>query len=275
MFKIAVFVLLTILLGDQGSIMAEEMNPDNNPALIDQVMVAIKLTETEGEKQPYQTLHTPVELYIYGTDAEVQYKIKQFNKDGFVTKTKNGRPVVVAQALGAYGILDINWPVWSKQAGLQGAKWQDPNAQDAVAKYKVQEYFNMFGSWDLVSIAWFAGPETAKEVAKGIEDGLDKKDNMGTSVRDYIIGINNDITEKMMEIKVDVAPDISFTPPVTKPQQTTMNKNLYAAQMLDTLNKAQNPSGQRPDLFASQVPEEAGSFEAAQIKTGIRREEAK
>ena len=229
--------------------MADELNPDLNPNLIDVYLLA--LTEKESNNR-YSLLHKP----------------------GFIEDFVTGKPIKV-QALGAYGILDINWPVWSKQAGLQGAKWQDPNGQDAVAKYKVQGYFNMFGSWDLVSIAWFAGPETAKEVAKGIEDGLDKKDNMGTSVRDYIIGINNDITEKMMEIKVDVAPDISFTPPVTKPQQTKMNKNLYAAQMLDTLNKAQNPSGQRPDLFASQVPEEAGSFEAAQIKTGIRREEAK
>ena len=68
--------------------MAEEMNPDINPSLIDQVLVAIKLTETEGEKQPYQTLHPPVELYIYGTDSEIEAKVKQFNEDGFVTKLK-------------------------------------------------------------------------------------------------------------------------------------------------------------------------------------------
>ena len=229
--------------------MANEFNPDTNPNLIEVYLLALKEKESSNR---YSLLHKPGVI------------------EDFVT----GKPVKV-QALGAYGILDINWDVWSKQAGLEGAKWQDPNAQDAVAKYKVQEYFDKFGSWDLVSIAWFAGPETAKEVAKGFKQGMDKKDNMGTSVKDYVAGMNNLITEKMMNIKIDIAPDISFTPPVSNPIQGQENRQLYAAQILDAMNKATNPSGQRPDLFASQVPEKAGSFEAAQIKTDIRRQEAK
>jgi hypothetical protein len=54
---------------------------------------------------------------------------------------------------------------------------------------------------------------------------------------------------------------------------------MYAAQLFDAMNKANNPSGKRPDLFSSefnsQVPDAAGGYQAAQIKTGIRREEAK
>ena len=94
--------------------MAEEMNPDINPSLIDTALKAIKLVETEGQKQPYQTLHTPVDIYIYGTESERAYKVKQFNELGFVTKQKNGRPVVVAQALGAYGLLDIDFNKFAK-----------------------------------------------------------------------------------------------------------------------------------------------------------------
>ncbi len=154
--------------------MAEEMNPDINPSLIDQVLVAIKLTETEGEKQPYQTLHPPVELYIYGTDSEIEAKVKQFNKDGFVTKLKNGRQVVVAQALGAYGLLDIDFNRFAKNAGIvdfdfRKDEWQDPAVQDKIAKNLANQYFNRYGSWDLVRIAWFGGPERAKKIKNGDE----------------------------------------------------------------------------------------------------------
>ena len=78
--------------------MAEEMNPDNNPALLDTVLNTIKWMESRGSDQPYQLTHKPVEIYIYGTEAEREWKVKQFNKEGFVTKTKNGRPTVVATA---------------------------------------------------------------------------------------------------------------------------------------------------------------------------------
>lgn len=205
MYKIVVFVLLTILLGDQDSIMAKEMNPDNNPSLIDQVMVAIKLTETEGEKQPYQTLHTPVELYIYGTDAEVQYKIKQFNKDGFVTKTKNGRPVVVAQALGAYGLLDIDFNRFAKDAGIvdfdfRKDEWQDAALQDKVAKALAQKYFDRYGSWDLVRIAWFGGPERAKKIKNGDET---------------ITSMPQNIQDDLNKFKTKLDIEVSKAPPTT------------------------------------------------------------
>tara|TARA_R110000772_G_scaffold125352_1_gene232027 strand:+ start:89 stop:298 length:210 start_codon:yes stop_codon:yes gene_type:complete len=31
--------------------------------------------------------------------------------------------LIDVQALGAYGILDVNWDKWSKQAGYEGADW--------------------------------------------------------------------------------------------------------------------------------------------------------
>lgn len=77
-YKMVACVLLITLLGDQGSIMAEEMNPDINPSLIDVALATIKRVETEGETQPYQTLHSPVDIYIYGTASEKAYKVKQF-----------------------------------------------------------------------------------------------------------------------------------------------------------------------------------------------------
>jgi len=246
--------------------MAIEFNPDTNPNLIDVYLLALKEKESSNR---YNLLHKP----------------------GVIPDLETGRPIKV-QALGAYGILDINWNVWSKQAGLEGADWRDPKAQDTVAKFKVQEYYDKYGSWDLVSIAWFAGPGTANTVSKGFKQGMDKKDNMGTSVKDYVAGMNNLITEKMMEIKIEPEVfDMAYRgeptgPMVNLPQvgpadrtMRPMSGNRYAAQLFDAMNRANNPSGKRPDLFSSefnsQVPQAAGGFEAAQIKTGIRREEAK
>ena len=72
------------------------------------------------------------------------------------TMTEQGLKLV--QARGAYGILDINWDAWSKQAGYEGADWRIPVIQDIVAANKLTEYFNTYGSWDLVAVAWYGGP---------------------------------------------------------------------------------------------------------------------
>ena len=182
-------VLLITLLGDQGSIMAEEMNPDINPSLIDVALSTIKRVETEGETQPYQTLHSPVDIYIYGTASEKAYKVKQFEKLGFPTGIKDGRPTVTAQALGAYGLLDIDFNRFAKNAGLANFdfrkdEWQDPAVQDKIAKALAEDYFTRYNSWDLVRIAWFGGPERAKkinnkeatltEMPKNVQDDLVK-----------------------------------------------------------------------------------------------------
>jgi len=84
------------------------------------------------------------------------------------TMTEQGLKLV--QARGAYGILDINWDAWSKQAGYEGADWRIPVIQDIVAANKLTEYFNTYGSWDLVAVAWYGGPGAADDaVAGGME----------------------------------------------------------------------------------------------------------
>ena len=158
------------MLLDQGSAIAMENN--NNPAYIEQALEAIKIMETRGQKQPYQTLHSPVELYISGTKQEIAKKAAQFKKDGFVVKETNNGPVVVAQALGAYGILDIDFNRFAKDAGLPGfdfraennKAWHDAAVQDKIAKNLAEKYFNRFGSWDLVRVAWYGGPGRAQKL---------------------------------------------------------------------------------------------------------------
>jgi hypothetical protein len=197
-----------------------------------------------------------------------------------VIKGYDGNPVQV-QALGAYGILDINWDKWAEQAGYKGADWRVPEMQDIVAAYKFTEYYNTYGSWDLVAVAWYAGPGTAN---KAKELGLDSVGNIqnlesfGPNVSEYVNSVM-DKYEKVLETAsndtVDsyvsqtstqtVTPNIQTQPDGMTPEQNRFEK--YAADVLRALV---------PDTssdFESQVPKQAGSMEAAKIKTDIRREE--
>ena len=77
----------------QGSIMENENIIDSNPNMIGLYLEALKQKESSGD---YQVLHNP----------------------SIITDVNTGKPIRV-QALGAYGILDINWNKWSKEAGLE------------------------------------------------------------------------------------------------------------------------------------------------------------
>ena len=244
-FKGLMVSLLIVSQVLQGNLMAEEQKTydmNTNPSLIDIYLNALKMKESTGR---YEVLHSP----------------------SMITDSQTGKPIRV-QALGAYGILDINFPVWAEQAGLgdfsmADADWKDPKAQDAIAKFKVQQYFNRFGSWDLVSVAWFAGFNKAKELEKNGTIDFDKKDVKGTSIGDYIAGMNKLLGEELMNIEVDMQP-IEITPPepdtpipidtmsrsagITNQFGTPPNDNeRYAAQILDALTRS-NAGGERPRM---------------------------
>jgi hypothetical protein len=197
-----------------------------------------------------------------------------------VIKGYDGNPVQV-QALGAYGILDINWDKWAEQAGYKGADWRVPEMQDIVAAYKFTEYYNTYGSWDLVAVAWYAGPGTAnkaKELGLDSVGNIENLESFGPNVSEYVNSVM-DKYEKVLETAsndtVDsyvsqtstqtVTPNIQTQPDGMTPEQNRFEK--YAADVLRALV---------PDTssdFESQVPKQAGSMEAAKIKTDIRREE--
>lgn len=104
-----------------------------------------------------------------------------------ITQTETGTQQV--QALGAYGILDINWDVWSKQAGYAGADWRIPVIQDIVAANKIQEYYNEFGSWELVAVAWYGGPGKARTAQNQGMDAIGDLKNMedfGPDIKTYV-----------------------------------------------------------------------------------------
>ncbi len=193
----------------------------------------------------------------------------------------DGNPVKV-QALGAYGILDINWDKWSEQAGYKGADWRIPEMQDIVAAYKFTEYYNKYGSWDLVAVAWYAGPARANK-AKNM--GLDSVSNIeniegfGPNVQEYVnsvMGKYENNLESASNPTVESYVSQSEQPTVT-PNIAIQNNNItptsnpmekYAADILAALVPRRNLE------FEAQVPEEVGDIEEAKIKTDIRREES-
>jgi len=235
--------------------MEEDMNNDTNPALIDMYLKALLMRESTNN---YEAKHKASVIEDFAT----------------------GKPIRV-QALGGYGILDINFEKWAKQAGLKDFSmadedWKDPVAQDTIAKYKVQEYFNKFNSWDAVSVAWFAGENKAKQLLSEGTIDYDKADSNGTTIKQYVDSMNNLISEKLMTMEVPMEtftmPQIYQGPqrnPVVDKQRN--NQQVFAAQILDAMTKA-NAGGNRPS-FESQVPAQAGDFADAVVEAKVKRGE--
>jgi hypothetical protein len=233
--------------------MENDMKNDSNPALLDMYLESLFLQESTKN---YNAVHKP----------------------SVITDINTGKKIRV-QALGGYGILDINFPVWAKQAGLEDFSmsdndWEDPKVQDAIAKYKVQEYFNKYNSWDAVSVAWFAGPGKADTLVKDGTINYEEADNNGVTIKEYVAKMNNNLSEELMNIEL---PMQTFTPPqmISGPQTNPVVDNqrnmqqVFAAQILDAMTKA-NGSGMRPS-FESQVPAEAGDFADKVAETQVRR----
>ena len=230
--------------------MENEMNNDTNPALLEMYLKALRMQESSGD---YQAIHKP----------------------SIIEDAYTGKPIRV-QALGAYGILDINWKKWAKEAGLEGADWHDPNAQDTVAKFKVQQYFNKFSSWDAVSVAWFAGPKKADRLVNNGTVNFDLTDSNGQSIKDYVDEMNIKVGDELMTMEVPMQPFTFLgtmqgppTPKVIKEQKNI--QEVFAAQILDAMTKA-NAGGMRPS-FESQVPAQAGDFADKVAETKVRRGE--
>jgi len=247
--------------------MENEMTNDSNPALIDIYLKALLMRESTNN---YEAKHKASIIEDYAT----------------------GKPIRV-QALGGYGILDINFEKWAEQAGLQefsmeDEDWKDPVAQDTIARYKVQEYFNKYNSWDAVSIAWFSGEGNANELVRNGTIDYTQADSNGVNIKDYVASMNNLISEELMNIEVPTNNDMLYrgepkSPSRPLPQigesSNTMtplgkqkqSQEVFAAQILDAMTKA-NAGGMRPS-FESQVPAEAGSFEDAVVETKVKRGE--
>ena len=95
-----------------------------------------------------------------------------------------GTAVGGSRPLGAYQILDRYWASWAHQAGIPGADWRDPVAQDRVASTRAKLYFDAYGSWDLAAVAWLGGTESARKI---IQRGYTGADTIQSDeIREYL-----------------------------------------------------------------------------------------
>lgn len=90
------------------------------------------------------------------------------------------------RARGRWQIMEKIYPAWAREAGVNPGDWS-PAAQERVARYKMSQHYATYGSWDLVAVAWFAGPGAAnKAKAKGITSVGGRSDMLGTTVTKYV-----------------------------------------------------------------------------------------
>lgn len=74
-----------------------------------------------------------------------------------------GDPTAVNGRTGAYGTFQImpqNWPTWARRAGVD-PRDRSAAAQERVARRIISDYYQQFGNWRDVAIAWYAGPGAA------------------------------------------------------------------------------------------------------------------
>ncbi len=88
-------------------------------------------------------------------------------------------------ATGAYQFLDSTW---GGHGGFKSAKDAPSSVQDERARQLMSTYFNQFGRWDLVAVAWHGGPGAAAKAAKDpnysatIGDGYNTTDKYTSKV---------------------------------------------------------------------------------------------
>jgi murein DD-endopeptidase MepM/ murein hydrolase activator NlpD len=90
-------------------------------------------------------------------------------------------------------MLKENWGEWSRTAGYRGANPHDPVAQDAVAGFWAQRFFDRYGSWSMASNAWYGGQDQADQLMREGREAyyaeyMQRFEKAVTSAQDQFIG---------------------------------------------------------------------------------------
>lgn len=160
------------------------------------------------------------------------------------------------RARGAYQIMEKIYPAWAKEVGVNPNDLS-PEAQDKVARHKMSQYYRRYGRWDLVAVAWFAGPGRADKAAKqGIESVGGLKDVIGTSVAKYVQKamkvMGTGPTEPLTPRREPGVPDGGAPVPMTTEQkpspevqfvQDSQRQQEVMAQIMSAISSAASASG--------------------------------
>ena len=117
---------------------------------IDRAVEALKLSETQGEENPYTAEGEEI------TDADSMY----FGE----------------KAIGAYGVMPTNVPEFTKKYGGKKLTVEEfknnPKMQDKVAKQFFLQNFKKYGNLDDVVSLWFTGDPLDKAISRDASDGF-------------------------------------------------------------------------------------------------------
>jgi murein DD-endopeptidase MepM/ murein hydrolase activator NlpD len=125
-----------------------------------------------------------------------------FDGDYRAVRFENG-----VKLIGAYGFREEAWPAIARNAGLEGAPWRDPHAQDIAAAGLFDNFYSRYGNWSLVAAAHVGGTSSADQIARRGFRGVDAINN--EDLRKYV----SDVTDTAPNAPVPERPTFYTTAP--------------------------------------------------------------
>ena len=98
---------------------------------------------------------------------------------------------------GAYQIHNDNWALWAQEAGLGGAVWTDRVAQNEVAAHRLQGYYDYFGDWGLVAMAWHDGRAGTSNFLAALKAATGREYQGTQDMK--LMGYDYDYSEKVLD----------------------------------------------------------------------------
>lgn len=165
---------------------------------------------------------------------------------------------------GAHGIFQVmpqNWAPWAQEAGLGPNAPKTAENQRKVARHKMTQYHDQFGSWDAAAVAWFAGPDRARRYKQGDKSVLNLSDG-NTKVSEYIDRVRKTMGgsggQDVGAVEQDAAGGEDFRPP---PEEFTYDANDMMAQVFSHLS----------DQVAGRAPSARESIGGARVNPASAR----
>lgn len=158
-----------------------------------------------------------------------------------ISGLESGGSYTAENPSGAYGkfqIMPANWGPWAERAGIGRNAPRTPRNQEIVARHVMIEYYQRFGNWRDVAIAWFAGPGAVGAA------GAERRSDGNMTVREYA----DSIMSRMA--------DVGGAPTATGGGQSFEPIETFDPQAeAEAALKAMDPVGWQGHQFASRAPE--------------------
>ncbi len=166
-------------------------------------------------------------------------------------------------AFGKYQIMPGNWESWKTQTANAGidvgsGDISDPQAQEAVAKFKLGQFFDKYGAEGAL-VAWYAGEQNGERWVEGAPDAIgenghyswDAKQGNGDepSVREYVQQALGKLGSNQSKSAYD-------------PESNQKMKNIFDAMAADQMRARAQQKKDYEDSI-SQAMQNAGSYSGA------------